>query len=69
MVLAQDAAAAGQDVFGQLPGRLVLAQLGGEDEGGGQGVGMVLAEDAAAAAQRVFGDSEPSKTIPRISRD
>ena len=57
VVLAQDAAAAGQDVFVQLPGRLVLAQLeqrAGEDEGGGQGVGVVLAQDAAAAGQGVF---------------
>ena len=58
MVLAQDAAAAGDDVVVQLPGRLVLAQLeqrGGEDEGGGQGVGVILAQDAAAAGQGVFG--------------
>src|SRR6266566_511826 len=38
VVLAEDAAAAGDDVVVQLPGRPVLAQLeqrGGEDEGGG----------------------------------
>jgi hypothetical protein len=51
VVIAEDAAAAGQGVFVQLPGRLVLAQLGGEVGGGGQGVGVVAAEDAAAAGQ------------------
>ena len=57
VVLAQDAAAAGQGVFGQLPGRLVLpgrAQADGEVAGGGQGVGVVLAEVAAAAGQDGF---------------
>jgi hypothetical protein len=57
VVLAQDAAAAGQGVFVQPLGRLVLAQLeqrGGEVAGGGQGVGVVLAEVAAAAGQGVF---------------
>jgi hypothetical protein len=57
VVLAQDAAAAGQGVFAQLPGRLVLAdrtQANGEVAAGGQGVGVVLAEVAAAAGQGVF---------------
>ena len=57
MVLAQDAAAAGQGVLIQLPGRLVLAgraQADGQVAGGGQGVGVVLAEVAAAAGQGVF---------------
>ena len=54
VVIAEDAAAAGQDVFVQLPGRLVLAgrtQVAGEVAGGVQGVGVVVAEDAAAAGQ------------------
>ena len=58
VVIAEDASAAGQDVFVQLLGRLVLAQLGqlaDEAEGGGQGVGVILAQDAAAAGQGVFG--------------
>ena len=57
MVLAQDAAAAGQGVFAQLPGRLVLAdrtQADGQAVSGGQGVGVVLAQHAAAAGQGVF---------------
>jgi hypothetical protein len=57
VAVAEDAAAAGQGVFGQLPGRLVLAQLGqfgGEVGGGPQGVGVVVAEEAAAAGQGVF---------------
>ena len=57
VVLAQDAAAAGQGIFGQLPGRLLLAdpaQAHDEVVGGGQGVGVVLAQDAAAAGQGVF---------------
>jgi hypothetical protein len=57
VVLAEDAAAAGQGVFEKLPGRLVLAdrtQAHGEVAGGGQGVGVVLAEDAAAGGQGVF---------------
>ena len=55
VVIAEDASAAGQDVFVQLPGRLVLAQpgqRGDEVEGGPQGVGVVLAQDAAG--QGVF---------------
>jgi len=54
VVIAEDAAAAGQDVFVQLPGPLVLAdrmQAHGEVAGGGQGVGVVVAEDAAAGGQ------------------
>jgi hypothetical protein len=46
VVIAEDASAAGQDVFVQLPGRLVLAQpgqRGDEVEGGPQGVGVFLA--------------------------
>jgi hypothetical protein len=57
VLIAEDAAAAGDDVVVQLPGRMVLAQLGqraDELEGGGQGVGVVLAPDAAAAGQGVF---------------
>ncbi len=57
MVLAQGAAAAGQGVFVQLLGRLVLAdrtQADGQAIGGGQGVRVVLAQDAAAAGQGVF---------------
>ena len=41
----------------------------GEDEGGGQGVGVVLAQDAAAAGQGVFGRSRAawcSPTQPRM---
>jgi len=56
VVLAQDAAAAGQGVFVSLPGRLVLpgrTQADGQVAGGGQGVGVVLAE-VAAAGQGVF---------------
>ena len=52
VLIAEDAAAAGDDVVVQLPGRMVLAQLeqrADELEGGGQGVGVVLAQDAAAA--------------------
>ena len=67
MVLAQDAAAAGQGVFVQLPGRLVLVQLGqlaDEDEGGGQGVGVVLAQDAAAAGQGVFAQLPGRLALP-----
>src|SRR5690348_15203632 len=57
VVIAEDAAAAGDDVVVQLPGRMVLAQLGqraDELEGGGQSVGMVLAQDAATAGQGIF---------------
>jgi len=56
VVLAQDAAAAGQGVFAQLPGRLPAdpLQADGQVVGGGQGIGVVLAQDAAAAGQGVF---------------
>jgi hypothetical protein len=57
VVLAQDAAAPGQGVFAQLPGRLPAAdpqQADGQVVGRGQGIGMVLAQDAAAAGQGVF---------------
>jgi len=57
VAVAEDAAAAGQDVFVQLLGRLVLAQLGqraGDGESGAQGVGVVLAQHAAAAGQGIF---------------
>ncbi len=57
MVLAQDAAAAGQGVFGQLPGRLVLAGVtndGGKAAGGGQGAG-VPADRTQADGQAVGG--------------
>jgi len=56
VAVAEDAAA-GQDVFGQLPGRLVLAEPAQEHDqvaGRGQGVGVILALDAAAASQGVF---------------
>ena len=56
VVLAQDAAAAGQGVFAQLPGRLPAAdpqQADGQVVGRGQGIGMVLAQDAATASQGV----------------
>jgi hypothetical protein len=55
VVLAQDAAAAGQRVFAQLPGRLVLAAVkndGGEVAGGGQGAG-VSADPTQADGQAV----------------
>ena len=58
VLIAEDTAAAGNDVVVQLPGRMVLAQLeqrADELEGGGQGVGVVLAQDAAAPGQDVFG--------------
>jgi hypothetical protein len=48
--LAQDAAAAGQGIFVQLPGGLVTAeraQAVGEAVGGGQGAGVVLAQEGA----------------------
>ena len=53
MLIAQEAAAAGDDVVVQLPGRMVIAQpeqRGDEVEGGGQGVGVILAQDAASCA-------------------
>jgi len=58
LVLAQDSAAAGQGIFGQLPARLALAdhtQADGQSAGRGQGVGVILAQHAAAAGQGVFG--------------
>jgi hypothetical protein len=50
------AAAAGQGVFAQFPGRLPAdpLQADGQAVGGGQGVGVVLAQVAAAAGQGVF---------------
>ena len=67
VVIAEDAAAAGQDVFGQFPGRLGLAepvQEHGEVAGGGQGVGVVLAQDAAAAGQGVFAQLPGRLALP-----
>ena len=57
VVLAQHAAAAGQGVFAQLPGRLVLAGVtnaGGQAAGGGQGAG-VPADRTQADGQAVGG--------------
>ena len=57
MVLAQDAAAAGQGVFAQLPGRLVLAGVtnaGGQVARRGQGAG-VPADRTQADGQAVGG--------------
>ena len=60
VLIAEDAAAAeGDDVVVQLPGRLVLpgrTQADGQVAGGGQDVGVVLAQVAAAAGQDVFVD-------------
>ena len=72
MVLAQDAAAAGQGVFAQLPGRLVLAdrtQADGQAVGGGQGVGVVLAQDAAAAGQGVFAQLPGRLMLAAVTND
>jgi hypothetical protein len=66
VVLAQDAAAAGQGVVVQLFGRPVLvqlAQLAGEDEGGGQGVGVVLAEDKGERVLRFEAIVHNTKTL------
>ena len=57
MVLAQHAAAAGQGVFAQLPGRLMLAAVtnaGGQVAGGDQGAG-VPADRTQADGQAVGG--------------
>ena len=57
VVVAEHAAAAGQGVFVQLAGRLILAQVpqvGGEVVRKGQGVALVVAEHAALAGQGVF---------------
>jgi hypothetical protein len=67
VLIAEEAAAAGDDVVVQLPGRMILAQPGqraDELEGGGQGVGVVLAQDAAAVPQDVFGQL-PGPPAPR----
>jgi hypothetical protein len=56
-VVAQDASAPGEGVFGQGAGRLVLAQRGqvdGEVVGGGQGVGVIVAEESPAAGEDVL---------------
>ena len=57
MVFAQDAAAAGQGVFAQLPGRLMLAAVtndGGQAQAGGHGAG-VPADRTQADGQAVGG--------------
>jgi hypothetical protein len=71
VVLAQDAAAAGQRVFAQLPGRLVLAAVkndGGEVAGGGQGAG-VSADPTQADGQAVGGAQVRAPECPvRMAR-
>ena len=57
VVVAQHAAAAGQGVLVQVPGRLrtrPAAQVDGEVVGGDEGVGVVVAQHAAAAGQDVL---------------
>jgi len=71
VAVAHDAAAAAQDVFVQLLGRLVLAQLGqlaDEDEGGQQAVGVVLTQDAAAG-QGVFGQIPGRLVLAAVKND
>ena len=57
MVVAPDAAVAGQGVLVQVAGGLDVAQLAqvdGQVVGGVEGVGVVVAQDAAAAGKSVL---------------
>ncbi len=47
-------AAPGQGVLVEFPGRLVLAQVGGEVSGGAKGGGVVLAQQVAAPGQSIL---------------
>ena len=57
MVVAEDAAAAGEGVLGELAGLLVSPQFpqgGGELGGCSQGIGVVVAENPAHASEAVL---------------